>query len=460
MASENPFAAFGTIATAGRFVGRSQECARLEERVIAGAGSAAVIGIARIGKSSLAAEVLNRIDGCQRPAIWLDLSTYESAAAFFNDWAERLGGEHLQPAVSTHAAFRRLHKLLQAQTRAQGGRLPVVIDEFDAVRGFNDASDFMRLLRELLYDPERTGVTAVLCSRREIARLELETQDISTLAGVLDHISLKPLGDPEMGTFFARSPKPISEPLRDAISQLAGGHPFLLEMCLATTLASDGDADLPALLQSVASRYYESLIKFLDAEKLLLETVQCAVGPRVRTDRVAAGQLLRYGVLDPSGQAFTSEFGEMLALVSLDADLWGLFGEVESGLRLVIEEAMCMTYGHEWLARLATKHKAIKALVHQAEELRTADAAKFPVATTASLLRYTYPAQLRDLIQCEWESFKPILGQNLAYWRPRLELLARVRAPFAHSRGDVVPDSDVRLAEIYCREILAIVQRS
>lgn len=114
-------------------------------------------------------------------------------------------------------------------------------------------------------------------------------------------------------------------------------------------------------------------------------------------------------------------------------------------------------YGTKYLDTLK-KNKGIAASLAEAERLRQLDSRKFPSANHQSLLNYTYPMQLQGIIQAEWHLFRPIMKHDLAYWRPRLEFLARVRAPYAHSRGEVVPEADVRLAEIYCREILAVIK--
>lgn len=457
---DNPFVAFGTIATGDRFVGRGLETARLEERVLRGAGSTAVVGIARIGKSSLAAEVVRRTAVNDNPTLWLDLSTFESAVAFFDEWASQLLGDSLAESTSTHAAFRRLNRMLVSRATQGVARSLIVIDEFDAVRGWKDGGDFMRLLRELLYDPSRTGVVAILCSRREIARLELETQDVSTLDGVLDHISLGPMSAAEIDSMYARIEVPVHPEVRATVQSVAGEHPYLVEMCLASVSTSGDIAALASSLGESASRYLESLLKFLTNERLLLEAVQAVVGPRVSNDRSASMQLKRYGLLIDSRRTFSCLFEETLALASLDADLWGLFGEVEKQLRVMIDVTLSAVYGLGWLDVVAGRHRSVSTLVEQARGLRDSDAAKFPAADSESLLRYTYPAQLRDLIQAEWQHFKPILGRDLTHWRPRFELLGRVRAPFAHSRGDVVPESDVRLAEIYCRELLEVLGTS
>src|SRR4051794_40764346 len=101
----DPFSGFGTIATGRRFVGRVDERNRLRERVASGGGSAALVGVARMGKSSLAAEVTRELGGDGRNVLWFDLSTYENGCVFFDEWAGMMIPTRLESSPSIHKAF-------------------------------------------------------------------------------------------------------------------------------------------------------------------------------------------------------------------------------------------------------------------------------------------------------------------------------------------------------------------
>jgi AAA domain len=457
--NENPYVGYGTVAIGQRFVGRSEQLERLMERVLTGAGSTAIVGLARIGKSSLAAELLRRTADAERksrPTLVLDLSTFENGAAVLAYWHHWLGQSDGSSSASIHQNFRLLRRYLE--TVGPASRQIVVVDELDAVRQFPDGADFLRLLRELLHDPSRTGVVAILCSRRPIAALEQQMQDISTLAGVMEHLSIGPFDEEEFKVLCSRASSRVGAGWREAVWRVSGGHPFLAEMGLCASLRGDGSVEVDEF-HDQALRYFQQLEVSLNGEGLLLELIQEVIGPRVSSNRAAFAELQRYGLMRSPRQALSQAFTEFLELVALNLDLWGLFGEVERELRRVIDTVLTDAYGVNYLDIVSKRNKGIATSLAEAERLREVDTRKFPSAHEQNLLHYTYPMQLQGIMQAEWKLFKPIMMHDLTYWRPRLELLARVRAPYAHSREEVVPETDVRLADIYCREILKVINK-
>ena len=454
---ENPYLGYGTVAIGQRFVGRVQLLDRLIDRVVKGAGSTAIVGLARVGKSSLAAELLRRAsveESMSRSSLVFDVSTFENGAAIIADWYQQLSRFDGVMPVSIHQNFRLLRRHLEIQGQRSGQI--VVIDELDAVRHFPDGADFLRLLRELLHDPSRTGIVAILCSRRPVAKLEQEVRDISTLAGVLEHLPIGPFDEGEFQTLCSRAPSQVDAGWQKKVWEVSGGHPFLAEMGLCASLRGDDSVEA-AEFHDQALRYFEQLESFLHHEGLLPELIQTVIGPRVFSNHAASADLQRYGLTRSPRQALSRAFTEFLRVVALNLDLWGLFGEVEKELRRVINVVLTDSYGINYLDTVIKKNRGVATSLAEAERLREVDKRKFPSARDQNLLSYTYPMQLLGIIQAEWQLFKPIMKNDLAYWRPRLELLARVRAPYAHSREEVVPEPDVRLAEIYCREILRVI---
>jgi hypothetical protein len=454
----NPYLGYGTVAVGQRFVGRAQLLERLMDRVVGGAGSTAVVGLARIGKSSLAAELIRRTADAEhrsRQSLVIDLSTFENGAAVLAEWYQRLGQSGSNVSSSIHQNFRLLRRYLETVGRVPGQL--VVIDELDAVRQFPDGADFLRLLRELLYDPSQTGVVALLCSRRPIARLEQQMQDVSTLGGVVEHLPIGPFDEEEFDALCSRGSSQVDANWRESVWDASGGHPFLAEMGLCASLRDEGSAELDEF-HDQALRYFQHLEFFLREEGLLPELIQAVIGPRVSSNRVAFSDLQRYGLTRSPRLALSRAFTEFLELVALNLDLWGLFGEVERELRRFIDIVLTEAYGINYLGTLIRRNRGVAASLAEAERLKEVDMRKFPSAQNQSLLHYTYPMQLQGIIQAEWSLFKPAMKHDLTYWRARLELLARVRAPYAHSREQVVPEADVRLAEIYCREILKVIE--
>jgi hypothetical protein len=282
-------------------------------------------------------------------------------------------------------------------------------------------------------------------------------RDISTLAGVLEHLPIGPFDEEEFQALCSRASSQVGADWQKKVWEISGGHPFLAEMGLCASLRGNDPVEA-AEFHDQALRYFEQLESFLHDEGLLSELIQAVIGPRVSSNRTASADLKRYGLTRSPRQALSPAFTEFLRLAALNLDLWGLFGEVEKELRRVIDVVLTGSYGINYLDAVIKKNKGVAASLAEAERLREIDTRKFPSAQDQNLLNYTYPMQLQGIIQAEWQLFKPIMKHDLAYWRPRLELLARVRAPYAHSREEVVPETDVRLAEIYCREILRVIK--
>jgi AAA+ ATPase superfamily predicted ATPase len=80
----NPFVRYGTIASGNRFVGREVERASLRRRLYEACSSAALIGLTRMGKSSLANEILNDAPSGTRTG-WVSIAEVRSGAEALKD---------------------------------------------------------------------------------------------------------------------------------------------------------------------------------------------------------------------------------------------------------------------------------------------------------------------------------------------------------------------------------------
>ena len=89
MMRENPFADYGKIVRGDRFIGRKKMIGVIENRIIrpVDPGNLAIIGMHRIGKSSLAYKTIveqkERLIAKRVLPIWMGLSSYDQPANFF-----------------------------------------------------------------------------------------------------------------------------------------------------------------------------------------------------------------------------------------------------------------------------------------------------------------------------------------------------------------------------------------
>ena len=85
MSGANPFVGYGTVASGGRFVGREAEIAALRRRLYEARSSAALIGLTRMGKSSLANKIISEPPDARTAAGWVNIATAQSGAEVFAD---------------------------------------------------------------------------------------------------------------------------------------------------------------------------------------------------------------------------------------------------------------------------------------------------------------------------------------------------------------------------------------
>ena len=170
----NVFADYGSVVSGARFLGRSEELRRLRTRLLAeGAyASIALVGMPRVGKTSLVEEFVRTSPACVGTSplvvVRVEVGTVSSVSELFaeigTDLKEqlerlRLWDESLQEGwrqvkdAADDDAFRRLRRLLKL-VKKTNARVICVMDEFDSVRRlFSSAPQRFHWIRELAATP-------------------------------------------------------------------------------------------------------------------------------------------------------------------------------------------------------------------------------------------------------------------------------------------------------------------
>ena len=492
---ENPFADYGTIVHGERFIGRKDDLQVIESRVIQPPepGNLAIIGDSRIGKSSLVYKaVLDRkeelIEKRLLP-IWLNLSSYDCAAVFFRSLVERCVDEleelnwlsantrraaerTLQDELSWNEGYTRIQRFF-GKVRQEGIRVLFILDEFDhARRLFRENVSAFQGLRELAYQPE-WRVSYIIISRRTIRDIELQTQAISTFDGIFHKHYLGMFDDDGINEYFARFDSvgiPGDVALRRQIAFYCGGHPYLLEMLgyevvelFRNEQVLDVDKAARRLLSAFLSQY-ERMIELLREEGALAKILQILVGPAVDVKWTDVENLLKYGFIQQDEQynylAFSEHFHTYLEIIDrqFDWEFWPIWQQTEKALRQLINQVMTQKYGDNWIEALEKAKSHLKNIFNRCREAQAREEKSFGNRASRDLLDFTYPGDLFALVFAEWMTFKDIFGKDKNYWNQRSQLLAKIRNPLAHNRGEIIPSYELQIAEGYCKEILNVVR--
>lgn len=340
---ENPFSDVGCILSGARVIGRDYEIQQLRNRLCAksGHGSIAIIGIPRIGKSSLIQRAL--LDDTATFAVAkivcsrIDVGTLTSFDDLLKSMVRgtltevrkfNLGGKRLENLAAQvftatgEGGWERAKDLFQA-LRALQIRPICVLDEFDATRRLfhGHVQPFLRLRH--LASATDCKVGLVLVCKRDLAAL-------SQLAGLDSNywhnavgaeLYLRGLDDRGMNSYFEvldQAGISLGNRVRDELVRMCGTHPYLLDLFAAEAfpLASTGKViDLNTcreLATPLVPKAFSQLIEVLRDGSELSE-LRAAFGERPPCPTSMEIQaLVRLGVLVQDGHGNTKPFASML----------------------------------------------------------------------------------------------------------------------------------------------------
>ncbi|KHD75597.1 hypothetical protein MB27_21445 [Actinoplanes utahensis] len=490
----NPYASYGLIVTGADFVGRQDAMRSVRSRMFTSLAPVSIVGAPRIGKSSLAAQALETYATGTSPAgltfvpITITVSGADSEQSLFreladliHEWIEDRGRltDRLQtPYAALEAAVTwddmcRCLKAYLRQVRRAGYQVVAVLDEFDAARNvFTRAAPF-EFLRTLAHE-EKFRVGLITTSRRSLGEIVVKsTAEMSTFPGIFGQsVTVGCFTAAELTELIGRSPYRDAD-LRQALSGWltleTGGHPFLSSALLSVLherWAFYGPAPAETLdrgcRQAVAAcgqltvDYYRSMLELLREENRLGKLLEVLFGPQETAGPLDAERMSREGIIKPTDDgwtAFSESFGQYL--LSLEdtraSDDWRLWRRTEIGLRAALSSALENAYGDAWPVTLADSQSR---LVGEWRKRQERDRAFGEATDAGSLLDYTHPRELLQVMVLHWQQVEPYFGRAEAEWRQRIELIAKVRNPMAHNRNAGTSPTLMEHFRIACRDIL------
>lgn len=492
MERSNPYADFGGTVTGARFIGREVELRTVANRVFGagGFGSIAVVGLPRIGKTSLVSEAIRRAEAGSAfrstVVVRLNVGAVDSVESLFKSLVEDLAESVRRRELGNDLIDQRVARILEAPEvdfgmvrgvfralRRAGIRPVCVLDEFDAGRRvFEDTPRCFHWLRELCSNPDFKAAVLLLAKRRlqDVARLAGHESDY--WANVMMTLPLKPLSDVDVASFFSRLNEEgvfLGDAERAEVLSLCGGHPYLLDAFgfHAWEHVEQGGRVGIEWIESTCGmlvrEYFQQVSTVLDDGPTLSKAVQVIVGPQWDVTADDADALCELGILlrDAEGmlRGFSRTFEDYLRVVERSVDVWSLWRDTERVLREVLQRRLEEAFGADWPDTLgATKSR--KLIIESCREKRDRERQRFGARAETSLLAYTYPMALYELMCSDWARLgEPLLGRDKQGWAGKFNVLAKVRTPLAHNREEAVSDGEREQAKGICQEILELYRK-
>lgn len=480
----NPFANYGKIVKGERFVGRKKEISEVQNRVFGESyGNLAIMGLPRIGKSSLA---WNAILGYKKDLeskkiipIDINMGKFSCSDDFFYQIIEKTYKElkfedfsHLGKIYEDFSNIsRKIDRFNSIEEfflilKENGIRIIYILDEFDAVRNYFEIADF-QFLRELSNKSD-TNICIVTVSRRLLKEIEPQGGTISNFYQIFTDLYLGMFNEEDLNEYwekFFNTKIPITEEGKDKIYDFAGKHPFLLDLFNYHLLSNLEDDLIKSIEKTKKSinltilNNYKNIFDLLEEENLSTKLLQMVVGPVYDITIFDAEKIERYGLVKSENNkyiGFSYDFDVYLYSLAKKISIWSLWTETEIKLRDSILKHLVEKYGENWEERFIKANPNKQSLIENLKRNRDKEKKSFPDTYSINLLDFTYPADLFDgFMQTDWAWFSNIFGKQLNYWKLKFDLLAKVRNPLAHNKENILRDFEKQNTIGFCGEIIS-----
>ena len=490
---ENPFAGYGKMVHGKRFIGRKEIIQRAEDRINPDApGNLAIIGVHRIGKSSLAYQTIieqnflnkDRLIDKRVLPIWIGLSSYDQSLKFFRSLVTRCIGEMKKLGWLTDE-IQRLASQVSAtedswdeikdfftEIHDTGYGTLFILDEFDHARYLFKGETAFQCLRELADYPDY-GLSLVLTSRRSIGDIERLAGSSSPFHNIFQVERLAMFSNEDLKIYFSQFSSVgilMSDENREQVLFYCGAHPYLLEMlgCKIVEMFRQNqeiDIDKAADAKSIFE-HYDDMIRLLREEGTFDKLIQILFSLAIDVKQIDVTELQSYGLIKLNEHktyvAYSGHFHNYLLKLHEDStelpqELTSIWSQTEQSLRKVITTTMSSAYGADWIDTLEKQRPNLKKIF---DECR--DRQKKSAFGLSNLIDFTYPSDVFDIIcsKALWRAhFSKIFQQSTNYWEERKQFLAKCRTPLAHSYPHVLTSDQRLIFEGYCKEILRVCEK-
>jgi hypothetical protein len=516
---ENPFADNAGIVTGDRFVGRQSEINEIHTRVLGELyGNLAIVGLPRIGKSSLVWNTLiplkEKLLQGKHILAYISISSGDSAINFFKGLAlaildeiefekdlveicRRLESIYNDIKSNENDRFEFLNQVKKffKFCKRSNLRTTFILDEFDYSENIFSVADF-QFLREISTLPE-TKICLVTISRRTIQELEPENGAISNFYGVFSELRLQLFSESDLKAYWQRVEGlelEISEEYKNQVYYFVGSHPYWLDMAnyhifngVKTELKASSEllSEIGSEIKKFLWDNYDNIIALMDKEGLKNHFIQAVVGPVVNLTQMSIERLTKYGLVKPilarekygsyfqalidaglanendiSYNSISMHLNDYLKQKETEFDIWALWSEAEHQVRNLITVYLKEKYGEDWRDAFVLANPRKRNEILQMENMRAKNKGTFGNSASDNLVSYTYPLDMWNcFISSDWTWFQRVLSGQQATWHKKFSLLGKVRNPIAHSNREFVLQDEQTKAKEICNELIDNIKK-
>ena len=498
--------ATGPTAKGVHFIGRQELTERVCQYIYKDKKNVSLVGLPKIGKSSIANRVLEKIESdiqknndVQTWFLYTDLAAHESFEALWFSVITRIQAQAKNRGFQDHVLDResayfaeyaqqnytyvKLHAelYLKRLSSKHGIFILLFIDEFDvAIDLFSDKRFYYEFFRDIATD---MNLRLMLISRQLIKQIETNAYGNSTLFGIFDEITIKGFNNQDMGEYYnvlAYNRCDLIPEERHELRQVAGDNPYLLSIFgdrIIDSVEATGGFDIEKILYSERLNilgYYDSLVKQMDHDKKLHLVLQTIVGPKYNLEKNDVDALESMGYITPDINIDGDSNGEWIVVSNdfkfylhnkkLAVPIWDVLTKTQYELQELIKKRFLTLLGLSVNIDIPNFNLALKSngIIDLPLYDNFVDANYRHFGVRSSLIDVVPIKILAKIIRRYWDNdphgFRyDFRNLDYSYWEEKFCHLDKVRNPPAHARPEYLTLDDIEKANLYCEEIIKLL---
>ena len=496
--NSNPFASAGTIVEGNVFVGRQMELRDISERLFGEEfGNVAIVGIPKVGKSSLMhnalmANVEELWSKHRFLVVWYTLkkSSEEVSKSEKRTIFLRLVSEvyhflknhqetELMDSLDEYYGIIKDQSVVWSEFEQNilyffeeivytGIRVIYCIDEFDYSKDVLGESEY-ELLREISYR-NSNKIAIVTTSRRSIYDIEHYTGGGSNFYGTFENIYLKPFNKDEHSAQCNMINKMPQEDL-DKLYTTHGGHPYLNALVLKNYISNYNLSDSIYKFNQVLLRYYTELFYVMEKDDLAdkVDKLYCGYNEGV-TEEQEDYIYNCYGIFKEDSDGYIVPycitFDNVLRQRYRENPFSLTWPEAERAIRKSISYAMTEEYGDDnlqlWVDEIEDFPGLDRSQFSKWKKQMSSEISQYRARASRNIIDQLYPTDYPFFFRRFWSDYlEPIFGHNLSFWEKNLLFIAnKIRNPEMHSRKNLINSEDQQKATLICQEIIECVRKA
>lgn len=490
---ENIFADFGNVISSKRYINREKAEKDVKSRLLDNDtyGSIGLVGMQRMGKSSLAYNLFERnaarLLENKIMVIKLVMYKYKTPQSFFEDMATQAFDILDDKDEVSSKLERRYKRISESPVEDNGGervrsffkqvvselgyRVICIIDEFDySKKLFADYPEGFFVLRELAYQPENK-IGFLFLSRHLMAELEAGVGfDVSNFSNILLNTFLTVYTEEEFEKYFVNLSDigiEVTEETKNEYRDITGKIPYwmdILSFHYINSHENGGEKTLYEIFDENQEMFYGEFQRFftlLEDQNLLNTLYQVVLGP-IGDDATPKqiSRLKNYGLIDgteETGYSTVSKyFRQFMVMKEQVIDFYPLWNRTEKLMRLTGAEGLRRKYGDNWEEEIERAYvnsddsvrghggfktigDYILAAKSQVEDMKKKVGVYEIDPTQITLLNGTTTGGLAAILCQEYEDcFKDVFKMSKKEFKPLIDSITSARNPYDHNNDHFI----------------------